>query len=143
MVFPACPLWRSRLRAVQCRATDPVSFALVEGGSVAAFPNVRGWSAEDTARRAVAEHRAWLRSESEPELDMLLTAARAALFLESVEAGSPELPLTLAETARQLSSSVAEESLGRYRELALEDTEPPAGTVAAMRKLVLALPAYP
>jgi DNA-binding NarL/FixJ family response regulator len=56
MVLPA-ERWRSRLRAVTCPVTDPVSFALVAGGTVARFPNVDGWSAEHAARRAVAEHR--------------------------------------------------------------------------------------
>ena len=77
------------------------------------------------------------------KIAMLFTAARAALFLETVEAGSPELPLTVTETARRLSSSVAEEGLGRYREFrVLDGAEPSSGTVAAMRELVLGMPAY-
>jgi predicted nucleotidyltransferase len=151
MVFPGLR-WGTQLRAVKCSVTDPVSFALADGIPVARFPNVAGWSAHDTARRAVAEHRAWLRVEPDAEgstLAMLLTAARAGLFLDSVEdGGAPELPLTVTETARRLAArsagaqTVAEEGLERYREFAVDRTRPPAGTLAAMRKLVLALPAY-
>ena len=43
---------RSDLRAVQCRLTDPVTFALLDDVSDAEFPNVAGWSARDWARRA-------------------------------------------------------------------------------------------
>ena len=84
MVMPAPTVAASRLRAVKCRVTDPVVFALAEGSRVARFPNVRGWSAEDTARRAVTEAR------TEPE------AARARTFLESLREGSPELELNAA-----------------------------------------------
>ena len=44
----------------QCEVTDPVSFALARGALVANFPNVPGFSIQDTARRALAEHAAWL-----------------------------------------------------------------------------------
>lgn len=160
MVMPGIPLRRTRLRAIKCPAADPIPFALVAGAEIAAFPNVRGWSAADTARRAVAEHRAWLRAclgKSEEgalteaprhKLGMLLTAARAALFLESVQGGDPELCLTVAETARRLAAptsaarAVADEALGRYRELALHGAEPPAETISALRELVLELPQY-
>ena len=60
MVLPAAPFPRSRLRSVQCPLTDPVSFALARGSGTASFPNACGWSAQDTARRAVAEHAAWI-----------------------------------------------------------------------------------
>jgi hypothetical protein len=79
---------------------------------------------------------------------MLFTGARAALFLESVADGAPELPLTVTETARRLSSrssvaaGVAEEALERYREFALRRRHPPAATVSALRKEVAGLPAY-
>ena len=152
IVLPGTPLWRNRLRAVQCPVTDPVSFALVEGRRVAAFPQVCGWSAEDSARRAVAEHRAPLLVASENTrgraLGRLFTGARAALFLESIRGGNPELPLTVLETARRLcerSSSarvVAEDAVERYREFALRGVQPPEGTVSAMQRLVLCLPAY-
>ncbi|MEA2374630.1 MAG: hypothetical protein QOD53_1093, partial [Thermoleophilaceae bacterium] len=62
VVLPAAPLnsGLDRLRAVQCELTDPVSVALLDGRSEAWFPDVAGWSARDWARRAVAEHGAWL-----------------------------------------------------------------------------------
>jgi hypothetical protein len=141
--------------------TDPVSFALAEGRAVADFPNVRGWSAQDGARRAVAEHAAWLRAAPAPVagteprefaggvLARLLTAARAALFLESVTGGGrPELPLTLTETARQLAArsegaaAIAHDGLERYRAFAIHRTPPPPETLAAVRGLVHGLPGY-
>jgi hypothetical protein len=160
MIRPGASYLRTRLRAIQCRATDPVSFALSDGKRVAAFTKLRGWSARDTAQRAVAEHRAWLRATTESgrglgrsqpggrALAMLLPAARAALFLESIIAGDPELALTMAETARALGArsasagSIAEEALARYREFVLNGAEPPTETVSAMRKAVLELPPY-
>jgi hypothetical protein len=157
MIFPAATRSRSRLRAVQCAASDPVSFALAGGERVARFPNVRGWSADDTASRAVAEH--WARLDADrwaspmPDgggdaLAHLLTAARAALFLETVRDGEPQLAVTVTETARQLAArspsgrGVAEDGLERYRDFAVYRTPPPPATVSAMRKLVLELPAY-
>jgi hypothetical protein len=152
MLFPSAILWRTRLRAVQCPATDPVSFALAQGSRVARFPNVRGWSAEDAARRAVAEHRAWLRAPAAGEdglaLAMLLTSARAALFLESVVDGDPELPLTVTESAGRLAERlpqarpIAEEAIERFREFAVRRTHPPARFLTAMRRLVLDLDAF-
>jgi hypothetical protein len=160
MLLPAGPWWRTRLRAVQCRATDPVSFALTDGEAVASFPAVRGWSAEDTARRAVAEHRAWLAREPPGRvvsaapgsgghaLGRLLTGARAALFLDTVREGEPELAVTVAEAARRIGErfpgarTVADEALGRYRQFARDRTPPPAATVSATRKLVASLPGY-
>jgi hypothetical protein len=154
------------LRAVQCAATDPVSFALAAGRSTADFPVVAGWSAPDSARRAAAEHAAWLgvgyppsvrewaygqarsTASSVHAMGRLLTAARAALFLESVEAEDPELALTTAAVARRLGETrsgartIAEESYEAYRASRVEDRPPPARTIAALRELVLALPAY-
>jgi hypothetical protein len=160
MIMPGLPWLRTRLRAIQCQATDPVSFALLEGERVAMFPAVRGWSAEDTARRAVAEHEAWLaaepgarRGDGGPEIDgpalgTLLTAARAGLFLHSIREGEPQLALTVTETARQVAArssaarGVIEEALERYREFALVGKPPPPNTLTATRELVLELPAY-
>ncbi len=79
---------------------------------------------------------------------MLLTAARAALFLESVKEGDPELVLTVVEVARRVAArsssarGVAEEGLERYREFVLRRAQPPVATIAAFRKLVLTLPGY-
>jgi hypothetical protein len=147
------------LRAVQCPVTDPVSFALAGGRDSAAFPNVAGWSAHDRARRAVAEHRAWLGlgDDQRPAIGELMwgqvrclaprlltlarlfTAGRAALFLDSLEQGQPELLLTAAAVAKRLG---AEEACERYRACRVERSDPPAPLVAAFRERVLALPAY-
>jgi hypothetical protein len=159
---------RVKLRGVQCPQTDPVSFALAEGRDVARFPNVAGWSARDSARRAVAEHRAWLdrrpplvspRGWVEAQLDgvpapaaalaRLLTGARAALFLETVDSSSPELPLTVAAVARALSerspgaAALVEEALGMYADWRRGEAGPPSDTlVSRLEELVHALPPY-
>jgi hypothetical protein len=145
---------RSGLRAVQCAVTDPVSFALLAGESTATFPEVTGWSARDWARRAVAENRAWLRSRTDRAVDAgqdlarLLSAARAGLFLASVEAGDPELALTAAAVAERLrgsadgAASVADEAAANYRQLVLEGTAPATRTVDALGELVLGIGAY-
>ena len=157
LVWPSDEGFRARMRAVHCRATDPVSFALAAGADTANFPNVSGWSAEDVARRSVAEHRAWLLqdpgSRGAPEgqagaLSRLFTAARAALFLESIRDGDPELPVTVAATAQGLSArspaaaGVVEEALGSYRGWAAGGERPPSRTVGAMSALVSGLPPY-
>jgi hypothetical protein len=141
---------RGRLRAVQCRLTDPVSWSLLDGRSVARFPNVAGWSARHTARRAVAEHRAWLEDETwlgEPPLARPLSAARAAMFLESIEAGAPELSLTLADAARRLDErvgeSVAQDALAAYRRMRGEPGWRPDPHIAGrLRETVRDLPAF-
>jgi hypothetical protein len=148
------------LRSVQCPVTDPVSFALADGKATAAFPNVSGWSAKHIAQRAVAEHRAWLGlgdGAGKPDLRelmlgqarsiaarrfslaRLLTAARAALFAESLQKGEPELPVTAAAVAERLGARAA---LDCYRACLLDDRDPPAQQVAALRELVLDLPAF-
>ena len=150
MLLPAARS-RTTMRAIKCSVVDPVSFALQEGRATAAFPDVPGWSVHDTARRAVVEHLAWLRAPEEPggeALGTLFSAARAALLLESLQDGHPELPLTVTETARRLAArsdtarAVGEDALGRYREFAARRTLPPAATLAALRALVAELPAY-
>jgi hypothetical protein len=98
---------RTQFRAVQCPLTDPVSFALLDRRGVASFPDVPGWSAADTAARAVAEHRAWLAdpggaADAGHALSMLISAARAALFARTVTAGSPALTPTVAATLRAM-----------------------------------------
>jgi Nucleotidyltransferase domain len=147
MLFPSAIRFRSRLRAVHCPLTAPIPFALAGGSPVARFPVARGWSAADTAARAVAEHRAWL-EEAPPSggeaLGRLLTAARAALFLED----PGELPVTASATARRLAArssaarEVAETALGHYGEWATRRTPPPPAPLAALRALVLELDAY-
>jgi predicted nucleotidyltransferase len=141
----------ARLRAVQCSLTDPVSWALVEGGRVASFPGVAGWSARDSAVRAVAEHRAWLRHSAGLVPDALarpFNAARAALFLESLDAGRPELALTMGATARLLgargeaASDASGEAYESYRAWRLSGERPAPGVAPRLHELVRALPAY-
>jgi predicted nucleotidyltransferase len=165
LVLPTLGAWdRAWLRAVQCQPTDPVSFALVEGSGIARFPNVRGWCAEDWARRSVAEHRAWLtqagaslhypewppRDAAAPSLRAmakLFTAARAGLFSDSLELGDPELRLTVRAVAERLAESrgartVADLAVEAYAAGLATGSPPSADVVAALRKLVMALPAY-
>ncbi len=144
---------RGVLRSVQCPATDPVSFALADGSSLARFPALPGLSAEDTARRAVAEHAGWL--DRQPRggirtlsaLGMLLTAARAAIFLETVLEGRGELPLTMASTARMLGDReggefLAEEAFETYEACRRERKEPHSRIVVVLDRIVRGLPAY-
>jgi hypothetical protein len=134
LVRPAVEPARAKLRAVQCAATDPVSFALVAGRDAARFAELPGWSAADWARRAVAEHRVWLQGPgparlnghawlgAAPARERLITAARAALFHESLERDDPELVLPARLVAERL-------------EAELDD-------VTALERAVGSLPAY-
>jgi hypothetical protein len=156
LALPVRPPWRGRLRAVQCPATDPFSFALARGEASAPFPAVDGWSADHVARRAVTEHRARLAVEPRTDrtstaglaLGALLTAARAAQFLESVQAGEPRLAVTVTESSRRLAErspsarTVTEEAMGAYRRLVREWKPPSSRTIAGLRELVRGLPAY-
>lgn len=158
MVFPAMAP-RRLLRSIQCVHSDPVSFALADGLNAAPFPDVRGWSARDCARRAVAEHRGWLgsqregfagadRGQSVDALGMLLSAGRAASFLESVERGDPQLAVTFAAASELLAgsapgaSAVAAEGYGEYRMATLEGRTPSNRTLTGLFELVSNLPAY-
>lgn len=159
MVFPSTAP-RRLLRSVQCAGSDPVSFALASGLNGASFPRVPGWSASDCARRAVAEHRGWLQShhgasatadpgQTAEALGMLLSAARAALFLESIQDGDPQLAVTFAAAAELLASSdpgastVAPEAYAEYRDATLEGGRVPSNrTLAELFRLVSNLPAY-
>jgi hypothetical protein len=168
MIYPTADIWtRGLLRAVQCALTDPVTFALARRDEKASFPDVDGWSASDVARRAVAEHRAWLAGRngnvptgrlwlhtplvtdpSAETLGMLVTAARAALFLESLEEGEPELALTVSDVAHLLAArqpgtqAVVEEGFGSYRTARLESVPPSPDLVSSLRRVVVSLPAY-
>lgn len=160
---------RGKLRAIQCAATDPVTYALAHAAKTASFPELRGWSARDVARRAVAEHRAWLELEPgrtpppvrgwiEPQepstaptirsLARVLTAARAALFLGSIERGMPQLTITLAAVTKQLAierpeaRDLVEEALRTYRACRLHGTSPDARLVGMLRDVVVRLPPY-
>jgi hypothetical protein len=154
LVLAARSWWRSRLRAPQCAVSDPVSFALMAKRNVADFPNASGWSAQDSARRAVAEHMVWLEeTPAGPEqmgeaLARLLAAARAAHFLTSIEEGAPALPVTLTDAGRALAGddpgarAIAEQACGEYEAYRVGRSAPSEATVAALRKKVLRLPAY-
>jgi predicted nucleotidyltransferase len=159
-VMPTSDVHAGMFRAIQCPATDPVSFALAAGDGSAAFPNLPGWSAEDVSRRAVAEHRAWLQArvptqrsflllEGVPtemiELARLFTAARAALFCESVAFGEPELLLTVDAVVDRLADrgagSAAEEAYGAYLTWR-RSGEHTSVDIDALRQSVLFLPSY-
>lgn len=136
---------RTHLRALQCAATDPVSFALLDGHARAAYPAVAGWSADHTAGRAVSESADRVAAGNLPAL---ITAARAALFLQSVYEGEPALTITASATLRALgehcggSPAAVDEALEALRSLRVEAAEPPRATVDALRSLVACLPPY-
>ena len=141
-----------RLRAVQCAQTDPVSSALLDGRDAARFPELAGWSARDWARRAVAEHRAWLDAVppdlDPPPLARPIAAARAALFQASVEDGEPTLPLTAAAAMRALADrheharGVAEAAAEELRDWRDEGRAPDPDAGRALLAEVRRLPAY-
>ena len=154
LVLPAQPQRRTLLRAVQSPLTDPVSFAVLDGSPVARFSRAAGWSIAETAGRAVAEHRAWLRAgrrtgaTSGETLGLLFAAARAGLLLESLESPEPELALTVAAVARSLSDggrmteAGSESAYQAYLESRSGGSPPPARVLADLRRCVLALPGY-
>lgn len=136
LVLPARSHARSRMRAIKAPFSDPVSFALISGASVAAFPEAAGWSARDWARRGVAEHRALLAGA--PGVGGLTTAARAALLQESVEAGEPALAVTADAIAGRLAGRPGADAAAE----AIGDGDPAPKAVAGLRALVTGLPAY-
>lgn len=166
MLLPTINPERGLLRSVQCEPSDPVSMALSGGRAIARFPRLAGWSAMHTARRAVAEHRGWLRTadwvspphgwvgtQSAPDnptmrtLGLLFTAARAALFLESVHDGDPELAVTASGAADRLvardpgSRAAVEDALNDLRAMrAVENNVTPR--VGPLLDVVRSLPAY-
>jgi hypothetical protein len=154
LVRPTARVARAHLRTVQCRISDPVSFALIDGVEVARFPRAPGWSARDWARRATAEHATWLARAGEslepsgPVLGMLISAVRAAQFLQSVDAGEPQLPLTTAATLETLSArsgshrGVAESAAEAYADFAALGKAPSASTVHSLERVVRELSPY-
>jgi hypothetical protein len=174
IALPVSDVWpRGILRAVQMPPSDPVSFAQADGARTAEFPEVTGWSARDWARRGVVEHAAWLARHPAEQLGpptarewldgeasgaapatravaKLLTAGRAALFDESLRAGRPELPLTVAATCARLgettgagAESVAGEALDAYRAArGGDDADAAEDVLIPLRAIVLGLPAY-
>jgi hypothetical protein len=120
LVLPSPVRERNRLRAVQCAASDPVTFALLEGRRQAIFPRAEGWSIEHVARRAVAEHRARLATPL-PDAVTVLGAARAALLWESVRRGAPTLAVTAAAAWDALDGDVDGGALDEARAGAASD----------------------
>lgn len=167
LVMPTTEIWhRGRLRRIECSVSDPVSIALLDGRPFASFPNLPGWSAQDSATRALAEHRGWLSllpSERAGELPYwmsppyhpelvdlcgLFSAARAALFAESLRAGPPELPLTAAAITRGMAEygpAARTAAQAGYEALTTcrRRLEPPdARTIETLRNAVVSLPPY-
>ena len=105
LVLPAEVRERNRLRAIACPATDPITFALLDGRTEAAFPDAAGWSITDIARRAIVENRDRLIG-GERSAAAVLGAARASLLAESVAAGAPCLPITPSALAEALADRV-------------------------------------
>ncbi len=136
---------RCSFRSVQSRVTDPVSLAVADGCSRCQFANLPGWSVQDMASRAVAEHRAWLHTQpiadAAPEVGMLLSAVRVGLFAESVARGEPELPLTVGAAAKRL-GGIPEEAWEGYREGRIYGKEPSTRWAAAFDAYVRRLPVY-
>jgi len=136
------------LRGAQTPVTDPVSAALLDGGRSAVFPALPGWSARDCALRAVAEHRSWLAAQAprlygnDRSLGLLLTAARAALFLESLDGERPSLALTAAATAGALGGQEAVDGLADLTECHGGKRPADPQVLAALRTVVEALPPY-
>jgi hypothetical protein len=165
LAFPIPPTDGAVLRALQCRSSDPVSFAVADGLSSALFPEVPGWSARDCALRAVAEHHAWLhrcagapaamsRGEELPSplavttLGRLLSATRAAAFLDSLDTDTPSLALTLAAAAELLTDvpgagrAVADDVRAAYEDTYVDGRTPAATSLDSLFQLVRSLPAY-
>ena len=166
LVLPTSEIWdRGRLRGIEWAGSDPVSTALVNGAATASFPDLPGWSARDCARRALDEHRGWLelsasasgrlpywmKGETWPEvieLAGLFTAARAAMFADSLEAGDPELLLTAATIAARLAGhgaaaeAAADAAYEELSECSRHARAPNPRVVSALRAVVQALPGY-
>lgn len=153
LVLPARPIPHTRMRAVKSRSTDPVSLALADGDAIARFPRARGLSIADVAARAIAEHRAWLRTRRVPPrpwspppppahaLGMLLSAGRAALLSESVRHGEPELVVEPAELGRRLGPA-GEEAVAAHARSAASGEPPPAAVVAGLEARLAAFADY-
>ena len=145
---------RVLMRSIQFAGSDPVSFALLDGRETASFPQVPGLSASDCARRAVDEHAAWLslwipkQPLADVTLDRLFTAARAALFSESIHSGEPQLPLSARSTVACLGDryagarSTAEDAYAAFRDHRANGKPAPPGVAAAFRRVVENLVSY-
>jgi hypothetical protein len=82
------------------------------------------------------------------ELGALFTAARAALFARSIEAGEPELALSAAAVSESLGESgprtraAAQAAFTSLSACRLEGAAPDAQVVAEFREVVRGLPAF-
>ena len=134
------------LRGAQTPVTDPVSAALLDASREAVFPSLPGWSARDCALRAVAEHRSWLAAQpaalhaNDRALGLLFTAARAALFLQSLDGDRPTLALTAAATAEALGDS--DRALAELEACRGGTRAPDRDVLDSFRACVEALPPY-
>jgi hypothetical protein len=154
MALPTADPIAARQRGVECRASDPVSFALAGGREWAAFPELPGWSVRDAARRAVDEHLVRLRASAPYEpgagvgLARLFAAGRAALMADTHASGAAALPLTATATARALVEDAGADpasvgdALGWYMDGRALGARTPEAVLAAMRAQMLALPSY-
>jgi hypothetical protein len=155
LVLPSSEYFDGLYRSVQFESSDPVSFALLASEERAVFPEFGGWSASHCARRAVDDHAFWLQrfpatdpSETGTSLGLLLGAARAALFEQSLERGEPELAVTVGAAASRLaaehpaSAGLLDETLGGYRAWRAGGERPDPASVIALRRLIEDLPAY-
>jgi hypothetical protein len=150
---------RGRHRTVAFAGNDPVSAALVAGGTSASYPNAPGWGAADTAARAVIEHRAWLQSVGRlgPDaptavrlrrLSGLFSAARAGLFLDSLESPQVTLPVTFAATVEVLADRLPrhrkalEEASTNYRAAVESGTPLPLSSLESLTGALNALGCY-
>jgi hypothetical protein len=125
VILRPCRVGRAGFRSIEFGASDPVSSALLRRGTIATFSNAAGWRASDIAARAVAEHGAWLQLPRNPidtrtevvtaHLAGVFSAARAGLFLHSLQSDDPMLPVTFEATTTALA-----ERLPRHR-VAIED----------------------
>jgi hypothetical protein len=81
-------------------------------------------------------------------LGRLLSAAQAALFLESLEDGEPVLPVTMAATARLFDArhghdaGAAQAAYAAYAEARRRGHQPPASPIAELRRRLLGLRVY-
>ena len=130
LLLPGGEFVRTRMRSIQCRLTDPVSFALLDGDAHGvASPTSRAGRSTTSARRAVAEHAARLRSEP-GDLELLLDR----------DAGGAAARQRAPRRARARAHGRRRASRG------CPATRPPRRSTArrrlALREQVLALPAY-
>lgn len=124
------------LRAVQCPVSDPISFALSDGHLHALFPRLPGWSAEESARRALVELNASVVAADTEELEpirrlaLLLELVRAGLFHESLRLGKPMLALSISVAIRLLGEryshlkGVLDDGYQSYCAARLSDVDP-------------------